>query len=146
MLRACYAISSTGVGHPTAMYSAVLASGVLLPYAPVLTVSTCYCYGTCGTHIAHICYAICGTAWYMRYCMVYAVLPWHTLQNQIPENTISVQFVPGMRFLVFDFAAYVVLILGMLPSDARAVMTVTAHLLEAWSLVLRYHPLPRTLK
>lgn len=29
-----------------------------------------------------------------------------TTRNQIQENTISVYFVPGMRFLVFDFRVY----------------------------------------
>eukprot|EP00961_Rhodomonas_salina_P179090 2416513-Rhodomonas_salina.1 len=35
-----------------------------------------------------------------------ACLPWPTLRNQEQENTISVQFVPGTRFLVFDFGVY----------------------------------------
>eukprot|EP00961_Rhodomonas_salina_P033932 456541-Rhodomonas_salina.1 len=30
----------------------------------------------------------------------------HPLRNQRHENTISMQLVPGMRFLAFDFGAY----------------------------------------
>eukprot|EP00961_Rhodomonas_salina_P278097 3757443-Rhodomonas_salina.2 len=30
-----------------------------------------------------------------------------TLRNQTQESTLSAQFVPGMRFLVFDFGVYI---------------------------------------
>eukprot|EP00961_Rhodomonas_salina_P171289 2309454-Rhodomonas_salina.2 len=39
-------------------------------------------------------------------CLPTSTVRMHTLHNPIQETTLSVQFVPGMRFLVFDFAVY----------------------------------------
>eukprot|EP00961_Rhodomonas_salina_P016917 227705-Rhodomonas_salina.2 len=78
------------------------------PRCPVLL------YVVPGTAICGACYAVSGTG--IAYGGFFKgaiaiqlaelkVIPC-TLRNQVQEHAISVQFVPGMRFLVLDFGVY----------------------------------------